>query len=352
MIESMIREWDGENIIIRFDRPTGAWILIAVHSTRLGPATGGTRMKHYPDLEAALSDVLRLSTGMTYKYAVPGIPRGGGKAVIFPPEDLEPPVRDDLLRRYGMLVRQLGGLFQTGPDVGTSPGDMDVIAETGAPHVFCRTPTAGGAGSSGPFTALGVFTGIQVACEHLFKDRSLNARRVLVQGAGSVGSTLIAYLRAAGAEVLFSDVDEGTIKRFQRGMGLRFVPGEDVYSEECDVFAPCALGGILNADTIPRLKYRIVAGGANNQLAETSDVDRLHARDVLYLPDFVVNVGGAMAIIGMESMGWSQAKAEKQVVDSVRSVLRRIFALVASENLTTEAAARHIAEEHLSTRRQ
>jgi leucine dehydrogenase len=351
-MESLIRSWDGENVVVRYDRPTGAWILIAIHSTRLGPATGGTRMKRYPDLESALRDVLRLSAGMTYKYAVPGIARGGGKAVIFPPEDLEPRLRDGLLRRYGELLRQLGGLFCTGPDVGTTPGDMDLIAETGAPYVFCCTPTAGGAGSSGPYTALGVFTGIQVACEHLFKDRSLNARRVLVQGAGSVGRTLIEYLHAAGAEVIFSDVDERTIDQHQRELGLQFIPVGEVYSEECDVFAPCALGGVLNTDTIPRLKCRIVAGGANNQLSETADVDRLRSRGILYLPDFVINVGGAMAIIGMESMGWSQKEAEKQVVDTVRSALHRIFELVMSEDITTEAAAHRIAEERLSTRRQ
>ncbi len=147
MIESLFREWDGETVIVRHDRTTGAWIFIAIHSSYLGPPTGGTRMKHYPDQEAAIGDALRLAAGMTYKFAVPGIKRGGGKAVISIPKDLEPDSRLDLLRRYGTLVHQLGGYFYTGPDLGTSPADMDIIAETGAPYIFCRTPEAGGAGS-------------------------------------------------------------------------------------------------------------------------------------------------------------------------------------------------------------
>jgi leucine dehydrogenase len=348
MMESLLREWDGEAVIVRYDRPTGAWIFIAIHSTRLGPATGGTRMKHYPNLEAALRDVLRLATGMTYKFAVPGIERGGGKAVISIPKELEPDARPDLLRRYGGLVHQLGGFFYTGPDVGTSPTDMDIIAETGSPYIFCRTPAAGGAGSSGPVTALGVFTGIQVACEHIFGEASLKGRKVLVQGVGSVGGTLIEHLCAAGAEVMFSEVDAGIIHCFEDEPGFQFIPVEEVYTTECDVFAPCALGGVLNANTIPHLKCRVVAGGANNQLASPEDAERLRARGIIYAPDYVVNVGGAMAIPGIESLGWSQAEAEKQVVESVRGALLRIFELAAEEGITTDAAARRIAEEHLS----
>jgi len=303
MMESLLREWDGETVIVRHDRPTGAWIFIAIHSTRLGPATGGTRMKHYPSLEEALGDTLRLAAGMTYKFAVPDISRGGGKAVISIPSNLDLQSRSDLLRRYGRLVHQLGGLFYTGPDVGTTPSDMDIIAETGAPYVFCRTPAAGGAGSPGPFTALGVFAGIQAACEHLFGETSLRGRRVLVQGAGDVGGNLIRYLCLAGAEVVFSEVDEGLIRRFRDELGLQFVPAEAVYTTECNIFAPCALGGVLNANTIPQLKCRAVGGGANNQLSGLKDAENLRARGILYAPDYVINVGGAMAILGLETLG-------------------------------------------------
>lgn len=348
MIESLFRGWDGETVIVRHDRTTGAWIFIAIHSSYLGPSTGGTRMKHYPDQEAAIGDALRLAAGMTYKFAVPGIKRGGGKAVISIPKDLEPDSRPDLLRRYGTLVHQLGGYFYTGPDLGTSPADMDIIAETGAPYIFCRTPEAGGAGSSGPITALGVFTGIQVACEHVFGGASLKHRKVFVQGVGSVGERLIVYLRTAGAEVMFSEVNETTIQRFRDKVGLRFIPPEEVYTTECDIFAPCALGGVLNENTIPRLKCRVVAGAANNQLVSTEDAERLRARGIIYAPDYVVSVGGAMAIPGIETLGWSHAEAEEKVVESVRYALQRIFEMAEAEHITTDEAARRIAEEHLS----
>jgi leucine dehydrogenase len=225
---------------------------------------------------------------------------------------------------------------------------MDMIAETGAPYAFGRTPAAGGAGSSGPFTALGVLAGIRVACEHVFGVASLKGQRVLVQGAGSVGGPLIEHLQAAGAEVVFSEVDEGAIQRFRDELGLEFVPAETVYMTECDIFAPCALGGVLNANTIPQLKCRAVAGGANNQLASPEDAESLRARGILYAPDYVVNVGGAMALLGLETQGWTQERAEKEVAESVRRALGQIFELAATEGITTEAAARRIAEERLS----
>lgn len=348
-MESLLEEWDGETIIVRYDRPTGAWMFIAIHSTRLGPAVGGTRMKSYPDTQAALQDALRLSAGMTYKFAVPGMPFGGGKAVIATPPGFDPQSRSALLRRYGTLVHQLGGLYSTAPDVGTSSADMDIIAETGAPHVYACTPAAGGAGPSGPATALGVFAGIQVACEHLFGNASLKNRRVLVQGVGSVGETLIELLLAESAEVVFNDVDERVIQRFRDDLGLEFVTAEAVYRTECEIFAPCALGGILNVDTIPQLKCLAVVGGANNQLASQEDAENLRARNILYAPDYVVNVGGAMAGLGLEAQGWTRERAEQEVVESVRRAMRQVFELAAAEDITTEAAARRIAEEHLST---
>jgi leucine dehydrogenase len=348
MIESLLAEWDGETVIVHFDKTTGAWILIAIHSTRLGPAAGGTRMKCYPSLENALQDALRLSAGMTYKFAIPGIKTGGAKAVISIPEDLDTHARPDLLRRYGKLVNQLGGLFYTGPDVGTSSDDMDIIAETGAPYVFCRTPGAGGSGDSGPITALGVFTGIQVACEHVFGDASVKGRRILVQGAGSVGATLIDYLRQSGAMVFFSDVSDDTIRHFRDGLGLEFVPAEKVYTTQCDIFAPCALGGVLDAGIIPQLNCKIIAGGANNQLAGPEDANLLLSKGILYAPDYVINAGAAIAIPGIELRGWTREEAEKRVVECIQGALRQVFELAEQESITTEAAARIIAEKRLA----
>ncbi len=347
-METLIREWGGETVIVHYDRPTGAWIFIAIHSTRLGPAVGGTRMKPYASVQAALQDAMRLAAGMTYKFATPGMPFGGGKAVIVIPADFEAQSRPALLRRYGALIHQLGGLFSTGPDVGTSPADMDIIAETGAPYIFARTPAAGGAGDPGPFTARGVFAGIEETCEHLFGDMSLVGRRMLVQGAGDVGAKLINYLCDAGATVAYSEVDEGAIRKVRDDLGLEFVPPEAVYTTECDIFAPCALGGVLNADTIPQLKCRAVVGGANNQFATQEDAERLRARGILYAPDYVVNVGGAMAITSMEMKGWSQERAEREVVESVRRALKQIFEVASKQGITTDAAARQLAENRLS----
>jgi leucine dehydrogenase len=348
VIEQLLKDWDGESVIVHYDPPTGSWIFIAVHSTVLGPGTGGTRMRSYSSPETALGDALKLSAAMTFKFAVPGFPRGGAKAVIAVPAELTQESRSDLLRRYGRLVGQLGGLFYTGPDVGTSPADMDIIAETGAPYVHSCTEAAGGAGSSGPATALGVFAGIQVACERLFGTDSLEGRRVLVQGVGGVGETLVELLLNASAEVLFSEVDDVLIRCFRDDVGLQYVPPEDVYSTECDIYSPCALGGVLNGKTIPLLKCRIVVGGANNQLADESDAQRLQERGILYAPDYVVNLGGAMAITGIEALGWSRSEADEQVVSRIRTALRKVFELSAGEGITTEAAARRLAEERLA----
>jgi leucine dehydrogenase len=348
MIESLLSEWDGETVMIHRDGPTGVWIIIALHSTRLGPAVGGTRMKSYASLKEALKDALRLASGMTFKFAVSGLSYGGGKAVIAVPAGFEAPARPGLLRRHGSLIRLLGGLFLTGPDVGISSADMDIIAETGDPYVFSRTPSAGGAGSPGPFTALGVLTGIEVACERLFRDSGIDGRSILVQGTGSVGGALIELLRSAGANVMFSEVDEGAIRHFRDEVGLRFVPSDSVCETECDIFAPCALGGILNDRTIPGLRCRAVVGGANNQLADADSAEKLRIAGVLYAPDYVINIGGAMAIMGMETQGWTKRRAETEVIGTVRTALKKVFELSEREGITTEAAARLIAEKRLS----
>jgi glutamate dehydrogenase/leucine dehydrogenase len=345
-LEALLKQWDGEEVIIRFDEPSGAWIIIAIHNTRRGTATGGTRMQHYPDLLTAVQDALKLAEGMSFKYAVADFPRGGGKAVIHLPEGFDKQQRPALLRRYGSLVHQLGGLFETGPDVGTSPDDMDMIAETGDPYIFCRTPQKGGAGDSGPATAFGVYNGILAVCKHLFGNASVSKKRILVQGAGSVGGPLIDLLHKAGAEVMFSDLDDQTVKLLRDKKGLMFIDPDKILDTPCDIFAPCALGGILNKGSIPRLKCLAVAGGANNQLAEPSDAERLWGRQILYAPDYAINIGGAMAIIGIETMGWSRKEADKNV-SAVQQTLEHIFTTATAEGMNTDAAARRIARARL-----
>lgn len=347
-LDALLTDWNGETLVVRRDAPSGAWIFVAVHSTQLGPSAGGTRMKTYGRLEDAAQDALRLSAAMTLKFAVPRIARGGGKAVIHIPAALAPEERRGVLLRYGALVQSLGGQFSTGPDVGTSADDMNVIAETAAPYVFGRTPSAGGAGASGPATALGVFTGIEVACERVFGTASLAGRRVLVQGMGSVGTALAVRLDAAGAEVLYHDTDEAAVAAARDLPFATFVPADAVYGTACDVFAPCALGGTLNAASIPRLNCRAVVGGANNQLGAPDDAERLRARGILYAPDYVVNVGGAMAIPGMEQDGWSLEEADEAVRDRVRAALRQVFEDAESSGTTPETAARRLAATHLA----
>ena len=348
-MESLLKQWDGEKVIIKYDQPTDAWIFMAIHSTRLGPpVSGGTRMKSYPTIEAGLQDALKLSAAMTSKLALASIAHGGGKVVIAIPPDFDPALRPDLLRRYGTLLRQINGLFWTGPDVGTSPEDMDIIAETGHPYVFSRTPTAGGAGDSGPGTAIGVLAAIRVTCERLFGTDSLEGKRILIQGTGHVGRALIEMLQEAGAEILFSEVDEAAIHHFRDEVGLEFVHPDQLYDTPCDIFSPCALGGILTSTTISRLKCKAVVGSANNQLASPDDAERLRDRDILYAPDIAINIGGLMSIIGMEVEGWPQAEAFERVYNIVDKTLRLIFDLAADEGLNTHAAALRVAKERLT----
>jgi leucine dehydrogenase len=346
-METLIKKWAGETVIVRHDKPSGAWIFIAIHSTRLGPAAGGTRMTSYPSVPDALRDALRLSEGMTFKFAASGLPFGGAKAVIAIPRDFDRQSRAGLLERYGALVKQLGGLFRTGPDVGTTPADMDIIATTGAPHVVSRTVESGGAGDPGPFTALGVFTGIKLLCGRLFGEETVARRTVLVQGAGDVGGSLIGMLREAGAEVLFSEVNEGLVREFRDKLGLRYIAPANVYSTQCDIFSPCALGAVLNARTIPHLKCRGVAGSANNQLETAEDAERLRARAILYAPDYVINAGGVVAVLGLELQEWTRDRANDEVVGAVRRNLSRILESAAAGEITTEAAARRIADSRL-----
>jgi len=338
--------WDGESLVARRDAETGAWMYVALHSSRLGPSTGGTRMIPYADLPSARRDAMRLSEGMTYKWAAAGFPRGGGKGVIAAPPGLDARARGELLRRYGALVKDLGGRFWTGADAGTSAEDMDVIAETGAPYVFSRTPARGGAGSSAPWTALGLYASIVAVCRRVFGAPSLEGRSVVVQGAGSVGRPLIEKLADAGAIVAYTDVDEDV--RLGPGTRAAFIAPERLFETPCDLFAPCALGAVLNAETIPRLRARAVVGAANNQLAEPEDAERLRAAGVLYAPDFVVNAGGAIAITGIEALGWSRERAARDV-EAIAETLTGIFDLADAEGITTDEAARRLARRRLDS---
>lgn len=344
-MDELIRDWDGEYVVSRFDRQTGTMMFIAVHSTALGGAAGGTRLKPYTHPRDALRDAMRLARGMTYKLAMLDFPRGGGKAVLSVPESFKGADRERLMLRYGQWLADLNGILVTGPDLGTTPADMAIIARRYS-GVFGRPPEAGGAGDSGPETALGVFSGIKASCEHYFNSADLAGRTVLVQGAGSVGEPLIRLLLAAGCAVKFSDVDPECVARLRKELDLTFVEPEAVYWEPCDVFSPCATGGILNAETIPQLRCEIVAGGANNQLARPEDGEALYQRGVLYAPDYVINGGGAIFLLAVEDKGWTLAQTRDRI-RKIGDTLKEIYAHSEKQGISPARAAERIAEERI-----
>ena len=324
---SIIAAWDGLGVVVRHDRPTGAWIFIALHDDTLGRPTGGTRMWVYPTPEDGLRDALRLAEGMTSKWAAVGIDFGGGKAVLAVPGPLEGEARRGLLRRYGRLVHSLHGSFSTGEDLGTTPEDMAEIAAE-APWVMGGTGPDGLPLDPGPFTARCVFRGAVAAVRHAFADGDgLAGRTFLVQGLGDVGGPLARLLAGAGARLLVSDLDATRIATLAGELGeatVQAVPADAVYDTPCDVFAPCAIGGVLNRDTIPRLGCRVVAGSANNQLAEEADAERLHERGILYAPDYVINGGGALSF-GLMELGETDPDLLFARVEALGDSLGEIF---------------------------
>ncbi len=347
--EELLRAWDGELVAVRHDDPTGTWMFVGVHSTALGPGFGGTRMKVYARPAEALWDVLRLSEAMTLKNSLAGIPFGGGKAVLAVPGIPSGEARRELLLRYAELVAALRGTYVTAADMNTGSADMDVIGER-TEHVLGRSPARGGSGEPSPATARGVFHGIRAAVGHAFGSDDLAGRSVLVQGVGAVGGGLAELLAEAGAKVLVSDVDpERARAAAQRAGGVEVAPA-DAVGAECDVFAPCATGGVLSAETIPRLRCRVVAGAANNQLLEPADAERLREAGILYAPDFVVNAGGVLSLAGLEVLGWTRERLEERL-RGIGDTLRRVFALAEAEGITTDAAARRLAQERIAAAR-
>ncbi|HSS62181.1 MAG TPA: Glu/Leu/Phe/Val dehydrogenase dimerization domain-containing protein [Candidatus Limnocylindrales bacterium] len=346
-MEDLLGAWDGESVSIHVDRATGTWMFICVHSTALGKSGGGTRMKHYPSPADALADGMRLSEAMSLKFASVDFPHGGGKAVIAlpTPEIPQGQARRRLLREYGAFVNSLGGLYSCAPDMNTSATDMDVIAEV-TPFVFCRTEAAGGSGDTAPDTAVGVLHGIRATCRYAFGSDELSARTVLVQGAGGVGGHLIDLLMEADATVIATDIDRERLEAL-RERGLRVVEPDLALTTECDVLAPCAVGGILNARTIPALRCRAIAGGANNQLESPSDADLLRARGIAYAPDFVINAGGVLHGGGLEELHWTRDVLDAKLAGIGDSVYQ-IFERAEHDGISTDAAARRIAVDRIA----
>ena len=343
--EELLETWDGETVVMHRDGESGGWIFVCLHSTRLGPAGGGTRMRVYGTPAEALEDAMRLSAGMSRKLAVAGLPFGGGKAVIAVPEIPGGDRRRALFLRYGDLVASLGGTYRTSSDMNTGEADMDIIGER-TQYVFGRSVEAGGSGSPAPPTAVGVYHGIRASLSHVFGSDDLEGRIVVVQGAGGVGSPLVDHLANAGASVVVTDVDLERAHAVAARVGGAAVPADQIFETECDVYAPCAVGGILSTETVPRLRCRIVAGSANNQLAEPEAAELLHARGILYAPDYVINAGGAIAIVGLEQLGWSKSELDTSLA-RIGETLRQIYKQADERGISTAAAADILADERL-----
>jgi leucine dehydrogenase len=327
---------DHERVVFCRDVDTGLKAIIAIHSTALGPAAGGCRIWNYESANAALHDVLRLSQGMSYKNAMAGLDFGGGKAVIIKAPEFKE--TEALFEKFGEFVEKLNGDYVTAEDVGMSVDIMEMIARKTS-YVAGLTPEAGQAGGDpSPKTAFGIFKGIEAAVEFKLGKHDLNGLRVAVQGAGHVGYYLCRYLSEAGAELIVADIDETREQRVCDEFGAKSAPLDEILFEDADVLAPCALGAILNENSIPRLKVGIVAGGANNQLETHADGQRLSDAGILYAPDYVINGGGIINV----SCEYSGGHTDEQVMELVAAIgprLTRIFEVASESGNPTNVVA-------------
>lgn len=342
--ELISKHGDHEEVLFCHDKNVGLKAIIAIHNTALGPALGGTRMWNYKTEEEALIDVLRLSKGMTYKASAAGLNLGGGKAVII--GDSKTQKTEGLFRAFGHFVNSLNGKYITAEDVGTGVQDME--------YVFMETPWVtgipkdfGGSGDPSPYTAHGVLMGIKASASEKLGTDSLKGMRVAVQGLGNVGHNLVKYLVEEGAKVIVADIDQARVKKCHDQFGVETVAPDKILSVDCDIQAPCAMGAIVNDQTIGQFKCKIISGGANNQLAEPRHGDQLRELGILYAPDYVVNAGGLMNVF-VELEGYSPDRAfekTRKVYDNVK----KVFEIAKRDNIGTHLAADRMAEERIQT---
>ncbi|MET0984131.1 MAG: Glu/Leu/Phe/Val dehydrogenase dimerization domain-containing protein [Steroidobacteraceae bacterium] len=331
-----------EQVVFFQQADSGLRCIIALHSTVLGPALGGLRMWPYASEADALRDVLRHSREMTYKCALAGLNLGGGKAVL-----LGSPERDKneaLFRSLGRFIGSLGGRFIVAEDVGTTVADMDLLREE-TRHVVGMHQSNGGSGDPSPFTALGTFHGIRACLEFKFGHADFARASFAVQGAGHLGYHLIKHLRAAGAKVFVTDINEQRVEQVVDECGAEAVPMSEIYDVEATVFSPCALSAVINEDTLPRLRCQIVAGGANHQLESDELGTKLEQRGILYAPDYAINAGGLLNS-AVELEGYSEERALRRVA-RIHEIMARILKLAQQEQIPSWQAARKLAEERL-----
>lgn len=331
------------------DPATGLKAIIAIHSTLLGPSLGGTRWKPYDSTNEALVDVLRLSRAMTYKSSAAGLDLGGGKAVIIgdPAQDRS----DEFLRTYARFVHSLSGRYITAEDVGTTMHDMDFMSKE-SPYVAGISEALGGSGDPSPVTSIGVFSAIKAAANHVWGTEELDGRHVCVSGVGKVGSELARHLANAGARLTVADIVPESAQRVAAETGAEVVDVEKVHAVDCDIFSPCALGGILNKSSIPELSCRAIVGAANNQLATPEDAETVRASGIVYVPDYIANAGGVINIAcEAEPGGYDATRARQRVADNVYASTTDVLQIAEREGITTALAADRRAEARLEAAR-
>ncbi len=335
---------DYEQLVFCQDKVSGLKAIIAIHDTTLGPALGGTRMWPYTSEEDAIVDVMRLSRGMTYKNAAAGLNLGGGKAVII--GDPRTDKSEAMFRAFGRFVESLNGRYITAEDVGICVEDMDIVRKE-TRHVNGVGAIAGASGDPSPVTAFGVLRGIKACAKAVWGKESLAGKTVSIQGLGHVGYYLAKYLHAEEANLVVTDINNANIERVVKETGARAVTSAEIYDVDCDIFAPSALGAIINDETIPKLKCRIVAGAANNQLKEERHGDILHGKGILYAPDYIINAGGVINAADEFNGGYNRERAFK-AVEIVYRNLEEIIAISTKENIPTYKAADILAERRIA----
>jgi leucine dehydrogenase len=339
----IMEKYGHEQLVFCSNKESGLRAIIAIHDTTLGPALGGTRMWNYTSADAAIKDVLRLSRGMTYKASVAGLNLGGGKAVII--GDSATKKNELLFRTFGKFVDGLGGRYITAEDVGTDVRDMEYVRmET--KYVTGISKALGGSGDPSPVTAYGVYVGMKACAHEKWGSDSLRGRKIAVQGAGQVARYLCEHLYSEGAEIFITDIVQDKVKRVLETIKAHVVKPEEIYEINADIFSPCALGAVINDDTIQKFKYEIIAGGANNQLEdEDKHGQMLVDRGILYAPDYVINAGGLINVAN-ELEGYRQDRAMKQA-EGIYEIVQRVFKTAKERSIPTHVASNKIAENRL-----
>lgn len=350
MVFQSIKKDDFEQIVFCNDNRTGLRAIIAMHSTALGPAVGGCRMWAYANEDEALTDVLRLSKGMTYKAAISGLNWGGGKAVII--GDAKKDKNPEMLKRFGEYVDRLGGNYVTAKDVGIGSDDLRTV-KSRTKHVLGIDGEANSSGDPSPATAWGVYHGMVSAADVAFGSKSLKGKKIVMQGLGSVAYYLLEHVMAEGAQVIACDVDQAAIERAVKKYNIEIVRPEAIYDVPCDIFSPNALGASINAQTLPRLQTKVIAGAANNQLATDADGEEVLRRGIVYAPDYAINAGGLMNIYHESAIpgGYSKSRAFEHIA-KIGDTISQILVCAKSEGKSSHLIADRMAEERVESARQ